>query len=467
MTRRTKIVCTIGPASDSPDVLDALVEAGMDVARLNASHAGPAELAARLEAVRAAAQRAGRHVAAMLDLAGPKLRIGEVAEGTVLRDEAPFELVAEECAGDATRACINHQGLADDVSSETRIFIDDGRIELEVTGTDAGVVTTRVVTGGPLSSRKGVNVPGVRLSIEPVTRFDRAMVQWAIAKDVEYVAQSFVRESADLLKLRELMGEVRIPVVAKIERYEAVQAIDSIVAGADAVMVARGDLGIEASPETVPVMQREIVSACRSAGKPVIVATEMLESMVAARRPTRAEASDVANAIFDEVDAILLSAETAVGAHPALVTQTAARIVAKTEESMVSKGRQHRSTGGPNDIAAAVSAAACDLASDLRAEAIITPTESGATARVVSAHRPDSFIIAPTPYEDVARQLALAWGVRPLVIELPSDVRGMLDAVANAAHEAELVQTGDKVVVTAGIATRKPGATDLVVARHV
>ncbi len=348
-----------------------------------------------------------------------------------------------------------------------RIFIDDGRIELEVTGTSDGLVTTRVVSGGVLGSRKGVNVPGVRLGVDPVTRFDRAMVQWAIAKDVEYVAQSFVRESADILKLRELMGEVRIPVIAKIEKFEATKAIDSIVAAADAVMVARGDLGVEVSPEAVPVIQRQIVSACRSAGKPVIVATEMLESMVRQKRPTRAEASDVANAIFDKVDAILLSAETAVGAHPAVATGTAARIAEHAEESIVFSAEQHRTSGGPNDIAAAVSAAACDLATDISAAAIITPTESGSTARVVSAHRPRSIIVAVTPYDQVARQLALVWGVTPVVLDLPSVTREMLDAAAHAAHQAGLVETGDKVVFTAGITTRTPGATDLVVARRV
>ena len=467
MTRRTKIVCTIGPTSDSPDVLDALIQAGMNVARLNASHAGPAELASRLEAVRAASQRAGRHVAVMLDLAGPKLRIGEVAEGTVLENGATFEFRAEECTGDATHACLSYENLFRDVSSGARMFIDDGRIELEVIGTSDGLVTTRVVSGGVLGSRKGVNVPGVRLGVDPVTRLDRAMVQWAIAKDVEYVAQSFVRESADILKLRELMGEVRIPVIAKIEKFEATTAIDSIVAAADAVMVARGDLGVETSPEAVPVIQRQIVSACRSAGKPVIVATEMLESMVSQKRPTRAEASDVANAIFDKVDAILLSAETAIGAHPAVVTGTAARIIEHAEESIVFSTEQHRTSGGPNDIAAAVSAAACDLATDIAAAAIITPTESGSTARVVSAHRPRSIIVAVTPYEQVARQLALVWGATPVVLDLPSETREMLEAAAQAAHQAGLVETGDKVVYTAGIATRTPGATDLVVARRV
>jgi pyruvate kinase len=467
MTRRTKIVCTIGPASDSPESLDALVEAGMDVARLNASHAGPAELATRLEGVRAAADRAGRHVAVMLDLAGPKLRLGEMAPGVVLTDGATFELHAQECVGDSRQACISYEGLAADIMSGNRLLIDDGHIELEVASTAGGKVTTRVVSGGPLTSRKGINAPGVKLNVEPVTRFDRAMVQWAQAKDVEFVAQSFVREAADVLKLRDLMGATQIPIVAKIETHEAAGAIDTIVSAADAVMVARGDLGVEASPEAVPVLQREIVSQCRSAGKPVIVATEMLESMVSARRPTRAEASDVANAVFDLADAVLLSGETAIGAHPALAAETMARIATKAEEASVFSSRDNRSSGGPNDIAAAVSAAACDLASDLNAAAIISPTESGATARVVATHRPQALVVAVTADGQTARRLSLVWGVAPAVSELPRETKAMLDAAVDIAKQRELVETGDKVVITAGVTTHTPGATDLVVARRV
>lgn len=464
--RRTKIVCTIGPASDAPEVLDSLIEAGMDVARINASHAGPAELAKRLEAVRAASKRADRHVAVMLDLAGPKLRIGEMPEGVHLEDGAAFELHAEECTGSAERACVSYKGLADDVTAGNRLLVDDGRIELEVTATSPGVVKTRVLSGGELTSRKGVNVPGVALGVEPVTRFDRAMVQWATAKDVEYVAQSFVREAADILKLRELMGVERIPIVAKIERYEAAATIDTIVSTADAVMVARGDLGVETSPEDVPVLQRKIVSACRTAGKPVIVATEMLESMIHAKRPTRAEASDVASAVFDAVDAVMLSAETAVGDHPALVVETMSRIAEHAEERTVFSTGESSSSGGPNDIPAAVSAAACDLAFDLGATAIITPTESGSTARVVAAHRPHAIVAAVTPADDVARQLALVWGVVPILLELPHETSEMLESALAAARSAGVVEVGDKVVIAAGVTTRTPGATDLVLARR-
>lgn len=465
--RRTKIVATIGPATESPEILDQLVAGGMDVARLNASHAGPAELASRLEAVRAAAARAGRHVAVMLDLAGPKIRVGSVQEGTRLVAGTPFTLTAGECEGTSERACVTYEGLAADVSVGDRVLLDDGRIELVVSQVVSGEVRTTVKVGGALSSHKGVNVPGVRLGVDPVTRFDRAMAEWAMAKKVDYIAQSFVREPGDIARLRELLRDDTIPIVAKIEKHEATENIDRIIQEADAIMVARGDLGVETSPEAVPVLQRQIIAATRAAGKPVIVATQMLESMTSSPRPTRAEASDVANAIFDRVDAVMLSAETAVGSYPVESVETMARIAAAAERAIGRSAWERRSTDGPSNVPDAVSAAVCELAEDLHVEAIVTATQSGATAFAVARHRPDVPIIAVTPSSEVARRVALVWGVHSVITPTAEDSDTALTSLALAVRDAGFVQSGRRIAITAGVARGRTGSTDLILVRDV
>ncbi|MFA5843956.1 MAG: pyruvate kinase [Coriobacteriia bacterium] len=457
--RRTRIVATIGPACESPEMLDRLLAAGMDVARLNASHAGPGELDARLLAVREAEERAGRPVAVMLDLGGPKVRVGDVGEGTVLVAGTRFDLVAGECPGSATQACVTYADLASDLTAGDRVLIDDGRIALVVESTAPGRVSTRVETGGPLSSRKGVNVPGVTLAVDAITAKDAADLAWGLAAGVDLVAMSFVREPGDLDRLRALMGERRLPIVAKIEKHEAVERLGSIVEVADAIMVARGDLGVETSPERVPLVQRRIITACRDRGVPVIVATQMLESMVSAPRPTRAEASDVANAIFERVDAVMLSGETAVGAHPVEAVETMARIAAAAEEEFTPAGPLP-SRGG--SVTEAVSAAACELAADLRLAAIVTATESGATSRAVARHRPSTPVLALTPDPRVARALMLVWGVTPRVVAPSDSVEHMAALAAKAAAEYGLARSGDLIALTAGVTVNRPGTTNLV-----
>ena len=467
--RHTKIVATLGPATDDAEVLGALVAAGLDVARLNASHAGPAELATRLEAIRQASEQAGRPIAVMLDLAGSKLRVGDIGEGTRLVEGERFVLTSAEVVGDSGRANINYEGLAKDVSIDDRILLDDGHIELIVESSGGEEVVTRVVVGGELSSHKGVNVPGVNLGVESVTRYDRAMVEWAIAKGVDLVAQSFVRHADDIRSLKTLMRDTPIPVVAKIEKYEAIEGLEEIVRAADAVMIARGDLGVETAVESVPVLQRRILSVSRASGTPVIVATQMLESMTHASRPTRAESSDVANAIFDQVDAVMLSGETAVGDHPALVVETMRKIVTSAEGSVHDMPAEavYRSGGARHDVPEALSAAVCDLAQDLDLAAIITATQSGATARSVVRHRPMTPVVAATPYEAVARSLQIVWGVHPVVVPLADDTDEMIESVVAATRDRGLVSPGDRVVVTAGISTRVQGATDLILVRIV
>lgn len=459
---RTKIVATIGPASEDPSVLRRLIAGGMSVARLNASHGTRVDLERRLAAVREAAEDAGRHVAVMLDLGGPKLRIGEAEPGVVLERGARFELVAEACVGDRQRACLTHPEVIADVPPGARVLVDDGRIELHVEGRDESRLVTVVVTGGPLSSHKGVNVPDVRLSLEAITDKDREDLAWGLSAGVDFVAQSFVRSEADVEALRALMGERAVPIVAKIEKHEAVERLDAIVEAADALMVARGDLGVETATEQVPLIQRRIVALAREHGKPVIVATQMLESMVSSPRPTRAEASDVANAIFEQADAVMLSAETAVGAYPVEAVEMMTRIAEAAEREVDACGAAALPRAARTDVARAVSAAACEIARVLDLAAIVTATQSGATARAVAAHRPKTPIVAATPDERVARRVALVWGVQPLVVPQHGTIDEMLSHAVEAVRAAGLARPGELVALTAGVAVGVPGTTNLV-----
>ena len=332
--------------------------------------------------------------------------------------------------------------------------------------TDDGI-HSRVEVGGVLSSHKGVNLPGVTLDIEAVTKRDLEVLTWGIDAGVDLVAQSFVRGASDVQRLRELGGPACPPVVAKVEKHEAIENIEEIVETADVVMVARGDLGVETSPEAVPVLQRRVIDMCHTHGKPVIVATQMLESMILAPRPTRAEASDVANAIFDSVDAVMLSAETAIGEYPVKSVETMARI-AETAESVAQEVHtDRRSVGDSEDVTAAVSAAVCDLAEDLELAAIITATQSGSTARAVARHRPTVPIIAATPYASVAQSLGHVWGVTAVVVPLSEDTDKMLHNVVVAVRESRVIEAEEKVAITAGISTRTPGATDFILVRTV
>lgn len=459
---KTKIVATIGPASEAPSVLRRMIASGMCVARLNASHGSRDDLARRLRFVREAAADAGRHVAVMLDLGGPKLRVGEVDAGVVLERGARFELVAEQCVGSRQRVCLTHPEVIADIPPGARVLIDDGRIELAVESRDEDRLVTVVVAGGPLASHKGVNVPGIRLSLDAITEKDRDDLAWGLEAGVDFVAQSFVRGPEDVDALRGLMGEHAVPIVAKIEKHEAVERLDAIVEAADAVMVARGDLGIETATEQVPLIQRRVVALAREHGKPAIVATQMLESMVSSPRPTRAEASDVANAIFEQVDAVMLSAETAVGAYPAEAVETMARIAEAAEGELGAVGAGVQPRSARRDVARAVSAAACEIARVLDLAAIVTATQSGATARAVAAHRPATPIVAATPDERVARRVALVWGVRPLVVPQHGTIDEMLAHAVDAVRAAGLAKPGDLIALTAGVAVGVPGATNLV-----
>jgi pyruvate kinase len=434
--RRTRIVATIGPACDAPGVLERVLAAGVDVARLNASHGDAVHLERRLKAIRAWSGAAGRVVGVQLDLPGPKLRVGEMAPGTRLTPGSEFVLSAGECTGDGSRACVNWDGLAADLSAGARILLADGALELSVLSARAGDVVTRVVRGGALDSHKGVNVPGVSLNLDGVTAHDLELLAWGLAAEVDLVAQSFVRSARDVERLREAMGDRRVPIVAKIEKHEALGDLDAIVAAADAVMVARGDLAVETSAESVPPAQRRIVEACRAAGRPVIVATQMLESMTHAQSPTRAEASDVATAVFEGADAVMLSEETAIGEYPVQAVETMDRVCR--------------------------AAAACALARDTGASVIVTATQSGETARAVASLRPPQQVLAVTTHAGVAGALALVWGVACAVIAPTGSIEETTQASIDAVRRLHLASAGERVVLTAGTTPGVAGSTDLI-----
>jgi len=465
--RRTKIVCTLGPASDGPDQLRLLVAAGMNVARLNFSHGTHAEHKKRLDALRQVASEAGKSVAVLQDLSGPKIRIGKVKQGTTLEPDARLVLTSAAVPeGDEKTVCLPVPELIAACGPGSRLLLDDGLLELVVMDKTATELVTRVVTGGPLGSQKGICAPGVSLSIEAVTDKDEADVRFGLDAGVDYVALSFVRSADDVLRLRGIMQAHgrQVPIIVKIEKAEAVANLEAILEVADAAMVARGDLGIEMPMEAVPLVQKQVIHACNRLGKTVITATQMLDSMIRNPRPTRAEVTDIANAVFDGTDALMLSGETAVGAYPVAAVETMARIADTAEESedyariLHEKQAQH----GTESVTDAISEAVATIAQDTGAKAILCATTSGNTARNVSKFRPRVPIFATTTSEATFRQMALLWGVLPALAPMPENTDALVAQTIQAAQERGLVQTGDRVVVTAGTPLGVPGSTNLI-----
>ncbi len=456
--RRGKIVCTIGPSSDDRETLANLADAGMAVARFNASHGEPGHRRTVIERVKELSLSGSGPVATLLDLPGPEIRTGTVAEQTTLESGATVEFVA----GEAMTA--DRIGLSTSIEGAEKgdaVLLDDGRIETVVTGVDGETVVARVESGGDLTDRMGVNVPGVDLGLPMVTEADRRELDVAASTDVDFVAASFVRTGEDVYEVSSALEdrEADIPIVAKIERADAVANLDGIIDAASAVMVARGDLGVECPLEDVPIIQKRTIRQCHRAGVPVITATEMLDSMVHARRPTRAEASDVANAVLDGTDAVMLSGETAVGDHPVRVVETMARIVADVEESTEYDEALERHVPPSGDTRTdALARSARYLARDVGASAIVAASESGYTARKAAKYRPGIPIIAATPNEKVRRQLALSWGITPVTADYAG---GSADAVIQRAVQAALesgaAESGDTVVVLSGMMTRYEG----------
>src|SRR5438270_761555 len=429
--RRTKIVASLGPATDGIEM--ELVRAGLDVARLNFSHGTTADHARRCQAVRDAARAIGRSVAVMQDLQGPKIRVGSLVGGGPVQLTAGQQVVisTQDIVGSAERLGCTYPRLAQDVRAGDRILLDDGRIRLSVLSASDGEVTARVEEGGPRGEHKGINLPGVAVAAPAVTEKDRSDMAFGLQElGVDYVALSFVRSAAEVRAAHELMRNIgrTAPLVVKLEKGEAIDNLDEILHVADAVMVARGDLGVELAPETVPMLQKRIIQRANQRGIPVITATQMLESMITEETPTRAEATDVANAVWDGSDAVMLSAETAAGRHPLLAVKMMSRIVRAAESpdvmpSSVGRSRDDR----PRGYAAAVTHAARVLAEDLDASAIVGVTRSGLTAEMLSRERARVPIFAFTPEEDVARRLALWWGVSPVQRYLPDELEATID----------------------------------------
>ncbi len=463
--RRTKIVATIGPATQSPDVLRSLIEAGATTLRLNFSHGSHDDHQRSIRLIRQISFELNQPVGILQDLQGPKIRLGKFDQGSIqLAKGDAFVLTSDRIVGTQERACVTYDKLAEEVPTGARILLDDGRVEMLVEKVDliTRELHCRVVVGGVLSNNKGVNFPGVYLSIKALTDKDREDLLFGLNQGVDWVALSFVRNPQDVLEIKEIIASVGkpVPVIVKIEKHEAIEQMEAILSLSDGVMVARGDLGVELPAEEVPILQKRLILTANSLGIPVITATQMLDSMVSNPRPTRAEVSDIANAILDGTDAVMLSNETAVGKFPVEAVATMARVAVRTEqEGMISRDRL---SAGVYSIPNAISQAVSRIATQLNAAAIMTLTKSGATARNVSKYRPQTPILAVTPQVSVARQLQLVWGVRPLlVLDLPS-TNQTFQAAMGVAQEKGMLQDGDLVVLTAGTLHGVSGSTDLI-----
>ena len=459
--RRTKIIATLGPASSTPEMLARLFQAGADVFRLNFSHGTHADHAARFAMIRELEQRFQRPIGILADVQGPKLRVGIFSGGRVhLQTGQAFQLDLNPTPGGATRVNLPHPEIIEAASIGTTLLLDDGKLRLRVTRKRGDALETEVVVGGPLSDHKGVNVPDMVLPIPALTAKDREDLAFALEHGANYIGLSFVQRPEDVAEAKELTGG-KAWIMVKLEKPQALDNLDGILALTDAVMVARGDLGVELPPEEVPLAQKRIVRAARQLGKPVVVATQMLESMISAPAPTRAEASDVATAVFDGADAVMLSAETAAGQYPYESVNMMDRIIARVEQDNLWRAMIDASRPEPEHSAAdAIAAAARQVGHTIGAQAIVAFTAFGATALRVARERPDAPIIGLTPHEATARRLAVVWGVHAVVL---SDVHSMGEAIARASRVAigeGFAQHGDSIVVAAGVPFGQSGTTN-------
>ncbi|MEU9169478.1 pyruvate kinase [Streptomyces sp. NPDC048420] len=470
--RRAKIVCTLGPATHSYDQIKALVDAGMDVARFNLSHGSYAEHEERYHHVRKASDESGHSVGLLADLQGPKIRLGHFGEGPVLLERGDaFTITVEEGAEGDQRSCgTTYGGLAADVGVGERILVDDGKVCLEVTSVEGPRVHTTVVEGGMVSDHKGLNLPGVAVSVPALSEKDEEDLRWALRMGFDVIALSFVRSGRDIEEVHRIMDEAgrRVPVIAKVEKPQAVEAIDDIVAAFDGIMVARGDLGVEMPLEQVPIVQKRAIKLAKRNAKPVIVATQMLDSMIENSRPTRAEASDVANAVIDGTDAVMLSGETSVGKYAVETVRTMAKIVEAAEEDILAKGlpplterNKPRTQGG------AVARAAAEMGDFLGAKFLVAFTQSGDTVRRLSRYRSPIPLLAFTPEPSTRSQLNLTWGVETFLGPQVDSTDAMVDQVDELLLRYGRCEKGDVVVITAGSPPGVSGSTNLVRVHHV
>jgi pyruvate kinase len=462
-TRNAKIVATLGPASADRATIQALFDAGADVFRLNFSHGTHADHKARLDTLRAIERESGRPIGVLLDLQGPKLRLGVFANGPVLLKEGDsFRLdLQRELHGDATRAPLPHPEIFAALEVGADLLVDDGRVRLRVQSCGPDFADTRIVAGGTVSDRKGVNVPGVVLPLSALTEKDHADLAYGLTLGVDWIALSFVQRPEDIVEIKHIV-QGRAGIVAKLEKPAAILSLEAIVAAADAIMVARGDLGVEMPPEQVPAIQKRIVRACRQAGKPVIVATQMLESMVSAPVPTRAEASDVATAIYDGADAVMLSAESASGKYPLEAVTMMDSLITQTEADPYYRESIHAAATQRSAVPAdAIGVAVRSVADLLKVAAVVAYTSSGYSALRMARERPQAPILGLTPRLAVARQLALAWGVVPVLCHEVMDVLEMSDWACQTARKKGLGQPGDTIVISAGVPFGTSGTTNL------
>ncbi|MGE0488289.1 MAG: pyruvate kinase [Vulcanimicrobiota bacterium] len=463
MLRKTRIVATIGPASSSEEMIEKLLEAGMNVARLNFSHGTHHQHAEVFARLRSISERLGKPLGILQDLCGPKIRLGEMKPDTHFGNGELVRFVSHEMVGDAHQAEISYDGLFREVRVGDRILIDDGLLELVVEEIEGEAVLARVRVGGPARSRKGVNLPGVALSVPALTDKDREDLRFGLELGVDLVALSFVRRPGDLEAAREAMREAgrRVPLIVKIEKPEALLNLEEIVTRADGVMVARGDLGVEMPLEEVPLIQKKLINLCVEKARPVITATQMLESMVVSARPTRAEVNDVANAILDGTDAVMLSAETATGAYPDRAVEVMSRIAARTEESLDWLSI-HKKTPPKGHAVEAVALAACEVAEEISAGAILACSSSGRTVRAISRYRPRARILGITTDPQIARRFSVSWGVTPIVVSDHQTTDELIELAMEAARQHG-VPTGQPVVIAAGVPVGSP--TNMVTVR--
>ena len=466
--RKTKIICTLGPATKDDEVLKQLMENGMDVARINFSHGSQAEHKVTMDRVKKMRKELGRPVGILLDTSGPEIRIGQLEGGRAeLLPGDTFKLTTNDIMGNKERVSITYKNLVHDVKAGTRILIDDGLIEMLVTNVTETEITCKVENGGVISDRKGINVPNVNLSMPYISEVDLADIVFGVEHGFDFIAASFVRTREDIQEVRKIVEDrgSKIKIIAKIENMQGIQNLEEIINVADGIMVARGDMGVEIPLEEVPILQKKMIKMAVAQGKHVITATQMLESMIKNPRPTRAEATDIANAIYDGTTAIMLSGESAAGLYPVEAVKTMSRIAERAEQDIDYRGRMQRVKEDRQetpDITTAISYATCSVASDLNAAAIITVTMSGFTANMIARYKPGCQIIGCTLDEKVYRQLNLLWGVKPVMIQKEQTTDALFEEAVFKAKQAGLVKTGDTVVITAGVPLGVVGKTDMI-----
>ncbi len=461
MLKKTKIICTLGPSTDKPGILEAMLESGMNVCRFNFSHGTHPEQGKRIEMIRVASRTLNKRVALLLDTKGPEMRLGKFAGGKVqLEKGQQFTLTAQEMVGTAEKATVNYSSLPQEVVVGNLILLSDGLVSLSVDAIQGEEIITTVQNSGIISDRKRVAVPGAILNLPFLSEQDKMDILFGIEQDMDFIAASFVQRAADILAIRNLLESMNtnMEIIAKIENAEGVRNIDEILKVADGIMVARGDLGVEIPAEEVPIVQKLLIKKANAAGKPVITATQMLESMMTNPRPTRAEASDIANAIMDGTDCIMLSGETASGDHPVEAVETMARIAIRAEETLTTK----MFTMSQYTTTDAISHATVQVAQELQAAAIVTATEHGYTARMVSKYRPKANIIAVTPHEKTMRRMMLFWGVQSVLGTTTTNTDDMVQNAITRSVEQGFVNEGDLVVITAGVPVGTTGTTNMI-----